>query len=531
MGPLDFTRTDYTAALEALRSLCKTDGQAEFWLRLAAVVARRQHEVHPRTPVLTVALGSRDAELSFLVKSRLAAAFGLPEFRDNGDGKLPTVASLILVSMRTDRTGWHLRRLVRTIARENRTVANSVILIHFPCDPARLAGTTGRDREERSRRSGGLSEATLDVLDVVWALRPWGEQNRLAESWTLAAKPSATRQAPTARVSGDAAIYLESAHILSGWDDTLEARRRLLERELESGQIVGMGNFDLAGGVAVPRSLERRALFWNEQIFDARSRFEVHYQGNSRQTDFIFQRITRSSMHRGSRDPVGVFLLAGPTGAGKTFLGQTLALAFGKGPPLIIEGTQLREGHRVAATLFGAPPGFRNCELGGGLTRPLLRRLDQVVIFENFDKAHESFLPLITHAIGAGETHEPGTQSRVDLSHAVFFLTTTLFEREMAELAQMNFSPERMAEEAGIVFSEAGLLDGRGLACIHGILPLAPDPACIGLLLKRVSTALRVAPDHEVRQEAVAAAEAAIPGGARLAMRAIERTILAQTGG
>jgi type VI secretion system protein VasG len=89
--------------------------------------------------------------------------------------------------------------------------------------------------------------------------------------------------------------------------------------------------------------------------------------------------------------PLGVFLLAGPSGVGKTQTAETLAeLIFGAKENMIsINLSEFKEAHKVS-TLVGAPPGYVGYGEGGILTEAVRRKPYSLVLLDEVEKAHPS---------------------------------------------------------------------------------------------------------------------------------------------
>ena len=104
----------------------------------------------------------------------------------------------------------------------------------------------------------------------------------------------------------------------------------------------------------------------------------------------IAQRIqtSRAKLDNPSK-PIGVFMLCGPSGVGKTETALALAEALygGEQNVITINMSEFQEAHTVS-TLKGAPPGYVGYGEGGVLTEAVRRRPYSVVLLDEVEKAH-----------------------------------------------------------------------------------------------------------------------------------------------
>lgn len=121
--------------------------------------------------------------------------------------------------------------------------------------------------------------------------------------------------------------------------------------------------------------------------------------------------------------PRGTFLLAGPTGVGKTELAKQVK-EFYKRPLLRIDLAEYDSKHEVSK-LIGAPPGYAGHENGGLLTNYVTKNPDCVIIFDEVEKAHPDILNNLLQICQEGELRS-GLNELVDFRKTIIFLTTNL---------------------------------------------------------------------------------------------------------
>lgn len=147
--------------------------------------------------------------------------------------------------------------------------------------------------------------------------------------------------------------------------------------------------------------------------------------------------------------PLGVFLLAGPTGTGKTALALALADAlFGEEDAIKrLDMSEYMEKHQVSR-LVGAPPGYVGYEEEGQLTSHLRRHPYSVVLLDEIEKAHQDVQHLFLQLFDAGRlTDSHGHLA--DGRHAIFVMTTNLGAKEAIDLIEQR-QPYRQKLQAAI---------------------------------------------------------------------------------
>jgi type VI secretion system protein VasG len=122
--------------------------------------------------------------------------------------------------------------------------------------------------------------------------------------------------------------------------------------------------------------------------------------------------------------PIGVFLLAGTSGVGKTETALALAetLYGGEHNLITINMSEFQEAHTVS-TLKGAPPGYVGYGEGGVLTEAVRRRPYSVVLLDEVEKAHPDVHELFFQVFDKG-VMEDGEGRRIDFRNTLILLTT-----------------------------------------------------------------------------------------------------------
>nr|WP_295940337.1 type VI secretion system ATPase TssH [uncultured Acidovorax sp.] len=194
--------------------------------------------------------------------------------------------------------------------------------------------------------------------------------------------------------------------------------------------------------------------------------------------------------------PIGVFLLAGPSGVGKTETALSLAEALygGEQNLITINMSEFQEAHTVS-TLKGAPPGYVGYGEGGVLTEAVRRRPYSVVLLDEIEKAHADVHEMFFQVFDKGWM-EDGEGRYIDFKNTVIILTSNVGSELIAGLCNdpdLIPSPEALAKAV-----RQPLLD-KFPAALLGRLTVVPYypisdamlEQIIGLQLRRIQTRIQ----------------------------------------
>jgi type VI secretion system protein VasG len=139
--------------------------------------------------------------------------------------------------------------------------------------------------------------------------------------------------------------------------------------------------------------------------------------------------------------PLGVFLLVGPSGVGKTETGLALAelLFGGENFMVTINMSEFQEKHTVSR-LIGSPPGYVGFGEGGDLTEAVRQRPYSVVLLDEVEKAHLEVMNLFYQVFDKGMLAD-GEGRQIDFKNTVIFLTSNLATDVITELCSGDETP------------------------------------------------------------------------------------------
>ena len=275
----------------------------------------------------------------------------------------------------------------------------------------RLAGLEQRWTEERNLVDRIL-ELRRQLRDETEAKEPAAREARLTELREL--------QSTLAKAQGDAPLILPSV----------------------DGQAVAAVVSDWTG-IPVGRMVKNEV----EAVLKLVDTLATRVVGQRHGLEMIARRIQTSRARLDNPEkPIGVFLLVGPSGVGKTETALALAesLYGGQENVITINMSEFQEAHTVS-TLKGAPPGYVGYERGGVLTEAVRRRPYSVVLLDEVEKAHPDVHEIFFQVFDKGFM-EDSDGRYIDFKNTVILLTSnTGTDRMMALCKDPDLRPEPQA--------------------------------------------------------------------------------------
>ena len=197
-------------------------------------------------------------------------------------------------------------------------------------------------------------------------------------------------------------------------------------------------------GIPVGRMVKNEA----EAVLKLSDTLNERVIGQRHALDTIARRIqtTRARLDNPNK-PIGVFMLCGPSGVGKTETGLALAesLYGGEQNVITINMSEFQEAHTVS-TLKGAPPGYVGYGEGGILTEAVRRKPYSVVLLDEIEKAHPDVHEIFFQIFDKGWM-EDAEGRYIDFKNTLILLTSNVGTELIMNMCK---DPELMPEPEGI---------------------------------------------------------------------------------
>ncbi|OUL99141.1 type VI secretion system ATPase TssH [Variovorax sp. JS1663] len=306
-------------------------------------------------------------------------------------------------------------------------------------------GAIGIDVSKRASQVQSLltdAKAQLETLNARWKEEK-GLVDRLLElrgKLREGNKP-VDGAAPEAAASDRTALLAE-LHELQGLIATLQGESPLILPSVDQHAVSSV----VADWTGIPVGRMQRNEI--ETVLNLPKLLSQRVIGQDHAMEMIAKRIQTS---RAGLDnpikPIGVFMLAGTSGVGKTETAIALAEALygGEQNMIVINMSEYQEAHTVSS-LKGAPPGYVGYGEGGVLTEAVRRRPYSVVLLDEVEKAHPDVHELFFQVFDKGFM-EDGEGRSIDFKNTLILLTTNAGTDLIAGLCK---DPELMPDPEGM---------------------------------------------------------------------------------
>jgi type VI secretion system protein VasG len=330
------------------------------------------------------------------------------------------------------------------------------------------------------------AERTTEQERLDGLKKRWDEEKRLVtEARGLREKlEGQLEDAERARVRGELERVKGALFALQGEDPLMQV---VVDRQAVGAVISGWT------GIPVGK-MQRNEI---DTVLNLQEMLGERVVGQNHALDAIAQRIrtARAGLDDPAR-PIGVFLLVGPSGVGKTETAIALAdtLYGGERNMTVINMSEFKEEHTVAL-LKGAPPGYVGYGKGGVLTEAVRQRPYSVVLLDEVEKAHRGVLELFYQVFDKGQLDDSEGRT-IDFKNTVILMGSNLGTDIMMKLCadpETRPDPAGLAKEirpALLTFFAPALL---GRIIVVPYYPIADDVMrrIVGLKLGKVAARLR----------------------------------------
>jgi len=269
-----------------------------------------------------------------------------------------------------------------------------------------------------------------------------GTGSRLEQAAQVQKAGAAPPAAPPALGADERRALLEELGVLQDKLSALQGESPLILPSADE-QAVGSVVQDWTG-VPVGRMVKNEI----ETVLNLADTLNQRVIGQRHGLEMIAKRIqtSRAKLDNPNK-PIGVFMLCGPSGVGKTETALTLAEALygGEQNVITINMSEFQEAHTVS-TLKGSPPGYVGYGEGGVLTEAVRRRPYSVVLLDEVEKAHSDVHELFFQVFDKGWM-EDGEGRRIDFRNTIILLTSNVGTELIMSMCK---DPELMPDPEGI---------------------------------------------------------------------------------
>ena len=282
-----------------------------------------------------------------------------------------------------------------------------------------------RERAGQYRRDDRVEKIDAELVDARTE-RDEIEAKWAREKTALEALIGARNALAEAR-SGDGIGEDGEASLMASLDTALDA---MSHAQGDSPMVFGVVDGDAVAavvgdwtGIPIGRMVKDEI----QSVLTIADQLKLRVIGQNHAMDAVAKRIqtSRAKLDNPNK-PVGVFMLAGPSGVGKTETAHVLSelLFSGDESMIVINMSEFQEAHTVS-TLKGAPAGYVGYGQGGVLTEAVRRRPYSVVLLDEVEKAHPDVHEMFFQVFDKGFMND--SEGRfIDFKNTIILLTTNV---------------------------------------------------------------------------------------------------------
>ena len=288
-----------------------------------------------------------------------------------------------------------------------------------------------------------LPDKAIDLLDEA------GSRVRLRGSATPGPVKDAIQALEDVKKEKDDAIASQQYELAAELRDkelTLNQNRDELEKEWREGRLKDRAQVteeDIAEVVSMWTGIPvtRLAQEETERLLQMEQELHKRIIGQDEAIVNISKAVRRARAGlKDPRHPIGVFLLLGPTGVGKTELVRALSeFMFGDEDNMIrLDMSEFQERH-TTARLIGAPPGYVGYDEGGQLTEGVRKKNYCCVLMDEIEKAHPEIFNILLQIFDAGQLTDARGR-RVEFRNSIIVMTSNLGSDLIKRDSTMGFA-------------------------------------------------------------------------------------------
>jgi type VI secretion system protein VasG len=300
---------------------------------------------------------------------------------------------------------------------------------------------------DRDRQAGPVDEAAAEAL-AAERTAAQARQAELEQRWKrereLVAEINALRDGLDGKELSDADRKAKQATLTKTLTDLrgLQGEAPLVHPWVDANAVAEI----IANWTGIP--VGRMVADEIKTIMNLGGALKERVVGQDHALDALAQRIqtSRANLTDPNR-PIGVFMLVGTSGVGKTETAATLAelLYGGEQNMTVINMTEFKEEHKVSL-LMGSPPGYVGYGEGGILTEAVRRKPYSVVLLDELEKAHPGVQDVFYQVFDKGNMKD-GEGRDIDFRNTVILMTTNAGTETIMSLMA---DPETLPSPSGL---------------------------------------------------------------------------------